>query len=58
MVNTPEQFESELKLAMKADRTTLIDARVDSQVYQDSFGTNDWCSGLSRSRASINRKFC
>ena len=38
MVNTPEQFESELKLAMEADRTTLIDARVDSQAYQDSFG--------------------
>ena len=37
-VNTPEQFESELKLAMEADRTTLIDARVDSQMYQDSFG--------------------
>ena len=37
-VNTPEQFESELKLAMEADRTTLIDARVDSQAYQDSFG--------------------
>ncbi len=36
--NTPEQFESELKLAMEADRTTLIDARVDSQAYQDSFG--------------------
>ena len=37
-VSTPEQFESELKLAMEADRTTLIDARVDSQAYQDSFG--------------------
>ena len=37
-VSTPEQFESELKLAMEADRTTLIDARVDSQTYQDSFG--------------------
>ena len=37
-VSTPEQFESELKLAMAADRTTLIDARVDSQAYQDSFG--------------------
>ena len=37
-VNTPEQFESELQLAMDADRTTLIDARVDPQAYQDSFG--------------------
>ena len=37
-VNTPEGFESELKLAMDADRTTLIDARVDPQAYQDSFG--------------------
>ena len=37
-VSTPEQFECELKLAMEADRTTLIDARVDSQAYQDSFG--------------------
>ena len=37
-VSTPEQFESELRLAMEADRTTLIDARVDSQAYQDSFG--------------------
>ena len=37
-VSTPERFESELKLAMVADRTTLIDARVDSQAYQDSFG--------------------
>lgn len=37
-VNTPDQFESELKVAMDADRTTLIDARVDSQAYQDSFG--------------------
>ncbi|RKU13062.1 hypothetical protein C6502_04795 [Candidatus Poribacteria bacterium] len=37
-VSTPEQFEDELKLAMDADRTTLIDARVDAQAYQDSFG--------------------
>ena len=37
-VTTPEQFESALKLAMGADRTTLIDTRVDPQVYQDSFG--------------------
>ena len=38
MVETPEQFEKELKIAMIADRATLIDARVDSQAYQDSFG--------------------
>ena len=37
-VHTPEQFETELKLALQADRTTLIDARVDAQAYQDSFG--------------------
>jgi len=37
-VDTPEQFERELKEALQADRTTLIDARVDAQAYQDSFG--------------------
>ncbi len=37
-VDTPEQLESELKEAMDAERTTLIDARIDSQAYQDSFG--------------------
>lgn len=37
-VSTPEGFERELKLALDADRTTLIDARVDAQAYQDSFG--------------------
>ena len=37
-VTTPEQFESELKLAIDADQTTLIDARVDPQAYQDGFG--------------------
>ena len=37
-VYTPEQFEKELKGAMQADRTTLIDARVDPRAYQDSFG--------------------
>ena len=36
--DTPEQFERELKEALQADRTTLIDARVDAQAYQDSFG--------------------
>ena len=38
MVDSPERFERELRLAMTADRTTLIDARVDPRVYQDSFG--------------------
>ena len=37
-VDTPEEFERELKEALQADRTTLIDARVDAQAYQDSFG--------------------
>ena len=36
-VYTPEGFEKELKLAMGADRTTLIDARVDPVAYQDNF---------------------
>jgi acetolactate synthase-1/2/3 large subunit len=36
-VDTPEQFEQALKEALQADRTTLIDARVDAQAYQDSF---------------------
>ncbi len=37
-VDAPEQFEKELKRALEADRTTLIDARVDPLAYQDSFG--------------------
>lgn len=37
-VDTPERFEAELKTAMEAHRTTLIDARVDPQPYQDNFG--------------------
>lgn len=37
-VDTPEAFRRELHLAMKAGRTTLIDARVDPGPYQDSFG--------------------
>jgi acetolactate synthase-1/2/3 large subunit len=37
-VETPEAFREELRLAMKAGRTTLIDARVDPAAYQDSFG--------------------
>jgi acetolactate synthase I/II/III large subunit len=38
MVETPEAFRRELALALRSDRTTLIDARVDPQAYQDSFG--------------------
>ena len=37
-VDTPEQFGQELKQALQADQTTLIDARVDARAYQDSFG--------------------
>ena len=37
-VETPEEFEKELKRAVEADFTTLIDARVDASAYQDSFG--------------------
>ena len=37
-VHTPEQFETALTQAMAAPKTTLIDARVDAQIYQDSFG--------------------
>ena len=37
-VTTPEQFEKELRAALEADRTTLIDCRVDPVAYQDSFG--------------------
>ncbi|MSQ08611.1 MAG: thiamine pyrophosphate-binding protein [Dehalococcoidia bacterium] len=35
---TPEELRQALKVASSADRTTLIDARVDPQAYQDSFG--------------------
>lgn len=38
VVETPEAFRRELAQALKSDRTTLIDARVDPQAYQDSFG--------------------
>jgi acetolactate synthase-1/2/3 large subunit len=38
IVDTPEAFRRELARALKCDRTTLIDARVDPQSYQDSFG--------------------
>lgn len=37
IVETPEAFRRELARALKCDRTTLIDARVDPQAYQDSF---------------------
>jgi acetolactate synthase-1/2/3 large subunit len=37
-VDTPEAFRRELRLAMQADRTTLIDARIDPAAYHDSFG--------------------
>ena len=36
-VDTPEAFEAELKQAVEADVTTLIDARVDAAAYQDGF---------------------
>ena len=38
VVDSPEQFKKEFKTALSAERTTLIDARVDPQPYQDSFG--------------------
>ena len=38
IVETPEEFRRELARALECDRTTLIDARVDPQAYQDSFG--------------------
>jgi acetolactate synthase-1/2/3 large subunit len=38
VVQTPEEFRTELAQALEADRTTVIDARVDAQPYQDSFG--------------------
>jgi acetolactate synthase-1/2/3 large subunit len=37
IVDTPEDFRRELNKAMRSDRTTLIDARVDPQAYQNSF---------------------
>lgn len=36
-VETPESFEKALRQALQAECTTLIDARVDAQIYQDSF---------------------
>jgi thiamine pyrophosphate-dependent acetolactate synthase large subunit-like protein len=37
-VSTPEQFERELRASLSADRTTLIDCRIDARAFQDSFG--------------------
>lgn len=37
-VDNPEDFERELRVAMTSNRSMLIDARVDSETYQDSFG--------------------
>lgn len=37
-VDSPEPFRRELSEAMHADRTTLIDARVDPEAYRESFG--------------------
>jgi pyruvate dehydrogenase (quinone) len=37
IAETPEAFRTALAEAMKSDRTTLIDARVDPQAYQNSF---------------------
>lgn len=37
VVETPESFRQVLTQAMKSERTTLIDARVDPQAYQNSF---------------------
>ena len=37
-VDSPEDFERALAGALGADRTTLIDARVDPKPYQDGFG--------------------
>ncbi len=36
-VEDPDTLEKELQQAMVSSSTTLIDARVDSQIYQDSF---------------------
>jgi acetolactate synthase-1/2/3 large subunit len=36
-VETPDDFRGQLAKAMRSDRTTLIDARVDQQAYQNSF---------------------
>ena len=36
---TPEELEAALSVAVRSDRTTLIDARVDPGPYQDSFAS-------------------
>ena len=38
VVESPESFEQALKDSLHAECSTLIDARVDAQAYQDSFG--------------------
>ena len=35
---TPEEFRKSLKRAFESDLTTVIDARIDARIYQDSFG--------------------
>jgi len=37
VVETPEEYDNELKKALESNRTTLIDARVDPLAYQESF---------------------
>ena len=37
IADTPKQFDKALAEALVADRTTLIDARIDPQPYWDSF---------------------
>ena len=36
--NTPESFKNALIESFKEDTTTIIDARIDPKIYQDSFG--------------------
>ena len=36
-VEAPEDFAKALSVAMTANKTTVIDARVDPEAYQDSF---------------------
>ncbi len=38
IVESPEEYRVQLAEAMKADRATLIDVRIDQAAYQDSFG--------------------
>ncbi len=46
VVRSPEEYERELKKALVADKTTLIDARVDPQPYQDSFAATIGIVGI------------